>query len=93
MHPTLTQALAAAHIEELRRADVRKRTIHLVNPVAREPRRSATRIARQRSASAARRESPSTGTRDTLPKHVKDRRRPLAPLRAKATTLLSLRER
>ena len=93
MHPALAQALAAAHIEELRRAAVRRRTIHLASPVVREPRPSATRIAGQRSVSAARRKNPSAETRDTLPKQVKDRRRPLAPLLAKATTLLSLRER
>jgi hypothetical protein len=93
VHPALTQALAAAHTEELQRAAVRRRTIHLASPVVREPRRSATRIAGQRSVSAARRESPSAETRDTLPKQVKDRQRPLAPLLAKATTLLSLRER
>ena len=65
MHPALTQALAAAHIEELRRAAVRRRSIHLASPVVREPRRSATQIAGQRlvSARAARAQAPKHATR------------------------------
>jgi len=50
LHPALTQALAAAHIEDLHRAAARRRTIRLAGRVAHEPRVTATPIAKLRSA-------------------------------------------
>src|ERR1700691_1041226 len=51
LHPALTQALAAAHIEDLRRAAARRQTIGLAGRVVHEPRVRATPIAALRSAS------------------------------------------
>jgi hypothetical protein len=51
MHPALTQALAAAHIEDLHRAAARRHTIRLARGVGREPRVAATPIAVLRSVS------------------------------------------
>ena len=50
-HPALTQALAAAHIEDLHRAAARRHTIRLARRVLHEPRVAATPIAVLRSAS------------------------------------------
>jgi len=51
MHPALTQALAAAHIEDLHRAAARRHTIRRTRSVVHEPRVTATPIAILRSAS------------------------------------------
>jgi hypothetical protein len=51
LHPALTQALAAAHIEDLHRAAARRHTIRLAGRVVGEPRVTATPLAILRSAS------------------------------------------
>jgi hypothetical protein len=51
LHPALTQALAAAHIEDQRRAAARSYTIRPARRVAHEPRVATTPIAVLRSAS------------------------------------------
>jgi len=50
-HPALTQMLAAAHIEDLRRAAARGHATRLDGSVVHEPRAAATPIAVLRSAS------------------------------------------
>ena len=52
LHPTLTRALAAAHIEDLQRAAARRRAIHLARGAGHEPRRKGPSIAGHRSAAA-----------------------------------------
>ncbi len=51
LHPTLAEALATAHIEELHRAAARRYTIRLARRVAHEPQVAGTPIAMLRSAS------------------------------------------
>jgi len=51
LHPDITRALAAAHIEDLHRDAARRHTIRLARGVVPEPRVAATPIAVLRSAS------------------------------------------
>lgn len=51
LHPALTQALAAAHIEDLHRAAARRYAIRLARRVVHEPRVAVSPIAAPRSAS------------------------------------------
>ena len=55
LHPTLAEALASAHIEDLHRAAARRRVIGLARRVVREPHAPVTPIATLRSASTGRR--------------------------------------
>jgi hypothetical protein len=50
LHPTLTRALAAAHIEDLQREAARGRDIRLARRVTHEQRLESTSIAGRRSA-------------------------------------------
>jgi hypothetical protein len=51
LHPTVAQALASAHIDDLHRAAARWHTIRLAHRAPHEPRAAATSTAIRRSAS------------------------------------------